>query len=146
MGPHIWLFLHISLCLFPAINQAILRNPQSQAHTKLFHRSIPFNMLFLLLEMIFLPLSFLWETPSNPSLFFSGLLTCHHLGAAFPNISHPQNEFLSSLHLVHSLLVMGTLFARLHSLLDGGSLRPGVKPVILASRLQAGCCASHSRY
>lgn len=61
LGPHIWLFLHISLCLFPAINQAILRNPQLHAHTKLFHRSIPFNMLFLLLEMFFLPLSFLWK-------------------------------------------------------------------------------------
>lgn len=118
-GPHFWLFLHISLCLFPAINQAIPRNPQLHTHTKLFHRSIPFNMLFLLLEIVFLPLSFLWETPSKPSLFFNSLLTCLHLWAAFPNISHPQNEVLSSLHLVHSLLIMGTLFICTTSLSTG---------------------------
>lgn len=144
-GSHFWLFLHISLCLFPAINQAIPRNLQSHAHTKLFHRSIPFSMPFLLLAMVCLPLSFLWETPSKPSLFFNSLLTCHHLWADFPNISHSQNSFL-----LHTLYIVCWswglyLFAWLPSVLDGGPLRPGMKPVILASRAQTQCCASHNR-
>ena len=102
---------------FPSLTASLLlqirqyQETLSLTHvTKLCHRSIALNMPFLLLEMVFLPLSFLWETPSKPSLFFNSLLTCHHPWAAFPNISHPQNEFLSSLCLVRGLLIVGTLF------------------------------------
>lgn len=73
-------------------------------------------MLLLLPGMVFLLLPFLWEAPLKLSLFFHTLLRCHHPWAAFPNLSHPLNEFLSLLHLVHSWLIMGTIFY-LHSFL-----------------------------
>lgn len=60
--------------------------------------------------MIFLPLSFLWEAPLKPSLFFHILLRCHHPWTAYPNLPYPQNEILSHLHLTRRLLIMGPMF------------------------------------
>lgn len=67
-----------------------------------------FKDMLLFFGRVFLLLSFLWETPLKLSLLLHTLLRCHHPWAALPKFS--QNGFLSLLHFVRSLWIVGTTF------------------------------------
>lgn len=64
--------------------------------------------MLLLFGRVYLLLSLLWETPLKLSLLLHTLLKCPHPGAVLPNFS--QDGFLSLLHFVRSLWIVGTTF------------------------------------
>lgn len=67
-----------------------------------------FKDMLLLFGRVYLLLSFLWETPLKLSLFLHTLLRCPHPWTALPNFS--QDGFLSLLHFVRILWIVGTTF------------------------------------